>query len=311
MPMYGKDSNDDEAFSRLTFGEQGFYWWLAWWQWNEGSVPADFEEILDKLPRRKVNEARKLWVNVQKFFESCTVADRQRLANTRLESHRKAMLGRRKGFQAGANKTNELRWGSQLGVTAEVGSPSDSPSDDDTSRLATQPSGSLALAVAVAVATKTEKKEKTSSSQKKSSKDLVEDFQIEDKHREWAAKNTPSVPIDVELEAWKDRERANKYTTGKAPGIPVADPQAAFYTAMRNAERWGTYRNGGSNGNGTGRSETARVRARAASGGPSVDQSGEAPPRRRSAAELGQRSAADLLANREREVLPLPDAPER
>jgi hypothetical protein len=86
------------------------------------------------------------------------------------------------------------------------------------------------------------KKTTPSESKKKGSKDLVEEFELLPKHREWAAKECPSVPIDLELEAWKDRERANGYTVGKPPGKPVQDPQAAFYTAMRNAEQWGTYR---------------------------------------------------------------------
>lgn len=91
---------------------------------------------------------------------------------------------------------------------------------------------------------KEEKKDTPSSYPKKSARQLVEEFQIEAKHREWAAKSTPSVDVDAELEAWKDRERANDYTTGRAPGKPVANAQAAFYTACRNAEKWGTYRGG-------------------------------------------------------------------
>jgi hypothetical protein len=80
---------------------------------------------------------------------------------------------------------------------------------------------------------------------KAKSKSLVESFVLLPKHREWAAKNTPSVPIETELEAWRDRCRNNGYKSGKAPGIPIQDAQASFYTAMRNAEAWGTYTKGG------------------------------------------------------------------
>lgn len=80
----------------------------------------------------------------------------------------------------------------------------------------------------------------------------VEAFQLDDSHRIWAAQNTPSVPVPVEFEAWKDRLRANGYLAGKTP---VKDPASSWRTAMRNAEKWGSYAgkgngagNGGSNG---------------------------------------------------------------
>lgn len=76
------------------------------------------------------------------------------------------------------------------------------------------------------------------------SKALIEEFILTTDHREWAIVNAPSVPIEIEFSAWKDRLRTNGYTSGKAPGIPIVSPQSSFYTAMRNAENWGTYRNG-------------------------------------------------------------------
>lgn len=89
-----------------------------------------------------------------------------------------------------------------------------------------------------------EKKKTTpSESEKKpvkpSAKDLIENFSLEPKHREWGAGHCPSVPLDEELAAWKDRCRSNAYRTRQGP---IADPQASFYTACRNAEKWGTYR---------------------------------------------------------------------
>lgn len=73
---------------------------------------------------------------------------------------------------------------------------------------------------------------------KQSAKDLVESFTLEQKHRDWGRSKCPSVPLDAELDAWKDRMRANGYVVGKSP---VKDPQAAFYTSCRNAEAWRTY----------------------------------------------------------------------
>lgn len=84
-------------------------------------------------------------------------------------------------------------------------------------------------------------KPKSKAQLREEAKALVENFSLLPKHREWAAKNAPSVPVETELEAWRDRCRNNGYVTGRAPGIPIRDAQASFYTAMRNAEAWGTY----------------------------------------------------------------------
>lgn len=70
------------------------------------------------------------------------------------------------------------------------------------------------------------------------SKEKVESFELLPHHREWAAENAPSVPPDEELAAWKDRMRGNGYRTNQGP---VKNAQATFYTAMRNAEKWGSY----------------------------------------------------------------------
>lgn len=83
----------------------------------------------------------------------------------------------------------------------------------------------------------------------------VEAFALDDSHRIWAAQNTPNVPPDVELEAWKDRLRANEYRTNQGP---VRDPAASWRTAMRNAEKWGSYVKGHRNGNGNGAADGRR-----------------------------------------------------
>lgn len=89
-----------------------------------------------------------------------------------------------------------------------------------------------------------EKKRTPAVSEKKSAKDLVEGFTLEQKHREWGGQNCPDVPLDTELEAWKDRMREAEYRWGKPPGRPIADAQASFYKACRNAQNWGTYTKG-------------------------------------------------------------------
>jgi hypothetical protein len=127
------------------------------------------------------------------------------------------------------------------------------------------------------------KEPESKESKKKRSEDLVEEFALSEKHREWAAENAPSVPIDVEFEAWRDRLRNNGYTSGKAPGIPILNPQASFYNAMRNAENWGTYRNGGG---------VAKARARAA------DEKISADPVPEDAAEMSRRDVVYDYAHR-------------
>lgn len=81
------------------------------------------------------------------------------------------------------------------------------------------------------------------SNPKSKAKALVEGFSLLPKHREWAAKFAPSVPLETELEMWRNRCREANYTYGK--GRPIADPQASFYKALGNAEAWGTYTTGG------------------------------------------------------------------
>lgn len=77
------------------------------------------------------------------------------------------------------------------------------------------------------------------------SKSLVETFTLQQKHYEWGAAKCPTVSLDDELEAWKDRMRAAKYRLSGGKGALVSDPQAAFYTSCRNAEAWGTYKRSG------------------------------------------------------------------
>ncbi len=112
FPLYGKDAYDDEAFSRLSFGAQGFYWFLAWWQWSEGSIPADLEAILDKVTRRKIAEARRLWAEVSPFFP--ITEDQTRRANATVERHRSKVCSDREKRQKGAAITNAKRWSESL-----------------------------------------------------------------------------------------------------------------------------------------------------------------------------------------------------
>jgi hypothetical protein len=119
---------------------------------------------------------------------------------------------------------------------------------------------------------KTKTKSLSPAAQKMTAKERVEGFTLDAKHYTWARRVCPSVDLEAELEAWKDRERANGYTTGKAPGKPVQDAQAAFYTACRNAEQWGTYRHTGTGNGGAGR------------------RPADPPSRMRTAAEFGQKS---------------------
>lgn len=105
FPFYGKDAYDDEAFAALSFAEQGLYLFLAWWQWQEGTIPADIERILDKVPRRKIAEARRCWVTIQQFFP-VAVASNDRRSNGTVETHRHKVATDRAKNSLGAQLTN-------------------------------------------------------------------------------------------------------------------------------------------------------------------------------------------------------------
>jgi uncharacterized protein YdaU (DUF1376 family) len=148
FPFYGKDAYDDEQFARLSFAEQGVYMFLAWWQWQEGSIPANLELILDKVPRRKIAEARKVWPALEAWFPVMPDNPARR-QNEGVERRRQELLTRRDRNREGANKTNAKRWGSE----SVRGSLSESPSDSQRSlsdSLSDTNSDSLRAASAIA-----------------------------------------------------------------------------------------------------------------------------------------------------------------
>lgn len=110
FPFYGKDAYDDEAFCRLTFAEQGLYLFLAWWQWQEGTIPADLDAILDKLPRRKTAEATRCWPSVLPFFPPAPDNPLRRRDES-VEKRRKRVTDGIRGKQIGAAMTNAKRYG--------------------------------------------------------------------------------------------------------------------------------------------------------------------------------------------------------
>lgn len=146
FPFYGKDAYDDEAFSALSFAAQGLYLYLAWWQWAEGSIPANLDRILDKLPRSKTAEAKKLWPIVEAFFP--VVPESGRRQNATIEEHRKKVCAKTDRHRMGAEITNAKRWGSDsLGASLSE-SDSDSPSDTYSDSLRAASANAIANASA-------------------------------------------------------------------------------------------------------------------------------------------------------------------
>lgn len=133
LPFYGKDAYDDEAFGRLTFAEQGLYLFLAWWQWQEGTIPVDLDAILDKMPRRKTAEATRAWVAVAVFFP-VAAGDPFRRQAASVERRRKKVADGIRGKQLGAAMTNAKRWGN----ASRSDSLSDTVSDSDSARTTLQ-----------------------------------------------------------------------------------------------------------------------------------------------------------------------------
>jgi len=73
--------------------------------------------------------------------------------------------------------------------------------------------------------------------------EIVEAFQVEEGHRQWAAEKAPHVDIGSQTECWRDYLRANGYRTRAGP---VRDAAASWRTWMTKAEQWTLPR--GSNG---------------------------------------------------------------
>jgi hypothetical protein len=137
------------------------------------------------------------------------------------------------------NRLRQQRWRArQKGVTDSNGELRDVTKEPEPDREP-EPDSKLESLVAAAPDDKPSPKKRTPEKPKVSAKDLVESFTLEPVHRTWAKENAPSVPVEKELEAWKDRCRTSKYRTRSGP---IADAQASFYNACRNAEAWGTYR---------------------------------------------------------------------
>lgn len=111
MPFNGKDAYGDEAFMRLSLAEQALFWFLAWWQWQEGSIPSDIEDVIERLPRRQEADARMAWPAMARFFPSSGSLSDGRLANATLERKRLKATGKRALQQLGASLTNQKRWG--------------------------------------------------------------------------------------------------------------------------------------------------------------------------------------------------------
>jgi hypothetical protein len=107
MPMYVKDAYTDEWFRQLSFSEQGAFWFLAGWQWLEGSIP-EFSELVAALPSKQRFELRQAWKRLEQKFPR---ADDGRRRNAKLESVRVAAMAKRDRHKRGADETNNKRWG--------------------------------------------------------------------------------------------------------------------------------------------------------------------------------------------------------
>lgn len=108
MPLYGKDAWSDEDFLAAEWDEQGLFWRLAWWQWQEGSIPDDLKKILNVIG--KPNSTRRLWPKMKTFFVPVPGKD-GRLFNEKLDEFRGEAITEKEGRSRGAQVTNAKRWG--------------------------------------------------------------------------------------------------------------------------------------------------------------------------------------------------------
>lgn len=130
FPFYGKDAYGDELFVSLSFAAQGLWLRLAWWQWGEGSIPADVAEIVGALPAGKSKEILRLWPEVERHFP--LIADGSRRQNATVETHRARIEAKRERQSRGAKTTNAARWGADPDVSL-----TDTSSDSLTDHIAT------------------------------------------------------------------------------------------------------------------------------------------------------------------------------
>lgn len=112
MPVYGKDAYDDERFVTSPWDVQGLFWRLCWWQWREGSIPADVELVV--AVTGKPRETRRLFKKVREFFVKHPDLT-GRLYNVTLDGHRQKAFSEKERKGVGAELTNAKRIGQRTG----------------------------------------------------------------------------------------------------------------------------------------------------------------------------------------------------
>lgn len=116
MPLYGKDIYTDVATVRLSLAHQGLYVRLLWWQWAEGSIPSDVQEVVKVLGKGR--EVSKLWPEIAPFFSEQTG---ETMRNPKLEDVRQKMVSLRQKRQDARNKrrTNTTTTGPTNTITKD------------------------------------------------------------------------------------------------------------------------------------------------------------------------------------------------
>lgn len=110
---YPKEFLSSSRVMRMTLEAEGAYRRLLDFQWMDGSIPADVEELAG-LCRVTASKMRILWRTVGPCFEH-VAGDEKRLQNPRLERARREMTEfaerRSEAGRRGAAITNGRRWG--------------------------------------------------------------------------------------------------------------------------------------------------------------------------------------------------------
>lgn len=135
MPFFGKDAYTDESFLLLDWDAQGLFWRLAYWQWDEGDIPADIERVIAIVG--KPRQTRKLWPAIVRLFGA---SDQEgRLRHAKLHDLREKAFEDRRRRQFGAGLTNaKLGRSSTLSDTdSDTLSDTHSDTDSGTPRVAT------------------------------------------------------------------------------------------------------------------------------------------------------------------------------
>lgn len=106
MPWFPGDFLSSSKVQRMSLAEQGAYRRLLDFQWMDGLIPSDPEEIA-RLLGVPIGEANGLWRRIGQCFEPCDGG----LINRRLDQHRRKSISDYENAVESGKRGANIRWG--------------------------------------------------------------------------------------------------------------------------------------------------------------------------------------------------------